>query len=110
MSAVLTLPWGSGRTTGHIIKRQMYGRANCSLLRRVLLELTSTGPLPVAASAARPRRPPRPARQGPTHVYRCPYCRKTFNRRTMDSSLNPHNDPRGYPCPGRVGVCVRTNY
>jgi len=76
---------------------------------RYFVELTSTGPLPVAPSVIRPRRPVRPARQGPTYVYRCPYCRKTFNRKTMDSSLKPHNNPRGYPCPGRVGVYVRTN-
>jgi hypothetical protein len=76
---------------------------------RYFVELTSTGPLPVAPSTANPR-PASSDRQGPTYVYRCSVCRKTFNRRTMDNSLNPHKNPRGYPCPGRVGIYVRTNY
>jgi predicted nucleotidyltransferase component of viral defense system len=76
---------------------------------RYFVELTSTGPLPVAPSTANPR-PASPGRQALTYVYRCAVCRKTFNRRTMDSSLNPHKNPRGYPCPGRTGIYVRTNY
>ena len=82
---------------------------------RYAVELTSAGPLAVAPSTAMPRiastrRTPRARQQGPTYVYRCTVCRKTFNRRTMDGSLNPHKNPRGYPCPGRVGVYVRTKY
>jgi predicted nucleotidyltransferase component of viral defense system len=73
---------------------------------RYTVELTSTGPLPVP--------PPTPsasfAYHGPTYVFRCPYCHKTFNRRTMDYSLNPHKDRRGYPCPGRTGSYLRTKY
>jgi predicted nucleotidyltransferase component of viral defense system len=82
---------------------------------RYAVELTSAGPLAVAPSTAMPRiastrRTPRARQQGPTYVYRCTVCRKTFNRRTMDGSLNPHKNPRNYPCPGRVGVYVRTKY
>ena len=47
---------------------------------------------------------------GPTYVFRCTVCRRTFERKTMDSSLNAHKHPRGYECPGRVGVYVRTKY
>jgi predicted nucleotidyltransferase component of viral defense system len=82
---------------------------------RYAVELTSTGPLAVALSTAMPRIPSirraaRTARQGPTYVYRCTVCRKTFTRKAMDGSLNPHKNPRGYPCPGRYGVYVRTKY
>jgi Nucleotidyl transferase AbiEii toxin, Type IV TA system/WYL domain len=79
---------------------------------RYTVELTSTGPLHVQPAATHattaPHRPT--AHHGPTYVYRCPYCQKTFNRRTMDSSLNPHKDRHGYPCPGRTGMYVTTKY
>jgi DNA-directed RNA polymerase subunit RPC12/RpoP len=77
---------------------------------RYFVELTSNGPLPVAPSNPGPPRTASPRRQGPTYVYRCSVCGKTFNRRTMDNSLNPHKNPRGYQCPGRVGIYVRTQY
>ncbi len=83
------------------------------------VELTSTGPLNIAPSVAAPLEPrisrtrrvaaTRP-RQGPTYVYRCTVCNRTFNRTTMDGTLNPHKHPRGYECPGRIGVYVRTKY
>ncbi len=92
---------------------------------RYLVELSAEGPLPVtwamrpgaiewparqARSAPRPRAfaPSRGA--GPTYVYRCPGCRKTFDRKTMDGALNPHKNPRGYECYGRYGTYVRTKY
>ncbi len=82
---------------------------------RYAVELTSTGPLAVAPSTVMPRiastrRVARARQQGPIYIYRCTICRKTFNRRTMDGSLNPHKNPRGYQCPGRFGVYVRTKY
>ena len=81
---------------------------------RYAVELTAIGPLAVAPSIAMPRVPriraPRARHQGPKYVYRCTVCRKTFNKRTMDGNLNPHKNPRGYPCPGRYGVYVRTKY
>jgi hypothetical protein len=74
-----------------------------------------TGPLAVAPSSAKPRirgtrraTTSRPER--PIYIYRCTVCRKTFTRRTMDGSLKSHKHPRGYECPGRVGVYVRTKY
>jgi hypothetical protein len=59
---------------------------------RYAVELTSTGPLAVAPSTAMPRiaSPRRAARtrhQGPTYIYRCTICRKTFNRTTMNVSM-----------------------
>lgn len=82
---------------------------------RYMVEITSAGALPVSVAAAParvskpPRSTPRPS-AGPTHVYRCIACRKTFTRRTMDGSLNAHKTARGYPCVGRTGVYVRTKY
>lgn len=49
-------------------------------------------------------------RTGPTYVYRCPYCNKTFERTKMDGKLNPHKDKSGYPCGGRHGVYETTRY
>ena len=82
---------------------------------RYAVELTSTGALAIAPSTATPRIPSmrraaRTTRQGPTYIYRCTVCRKTFNRKAMDGSLTPHKNPRGHPCPGRHGVYVRTKY
>lgn len=82
---------------------------------RYAVELTSTGPLSVAPSAATPRMPrmgrlARTGHQGPTYVYRCTVCGKTFNRKRMDGSLNPHKNRQGSPCHGRYGVYVRTKY
>jgi hypothetical protein len=82
------------------------------------VELTSTGPLNVAPSTATPRmarlprirRASRTRASGPTYVYRCPVCKKTFNRKTMDSKLNAHKNRNGYPCYGRSGTYVRTKW
>lgn len=92
---------------------------------RYLVELTSDGPLTVAPAAARPsrerttRHQPQTARapraapvrsEGPTYVYRCPVCGKTFNRKTMDGKLNSHKNARGYDCYGTYGTFVKTKY
>jgi len=82
---------------------------------RYAVELTSTGPLTVAPSAAIPRNPrigrsARTRHQGPTYVYRCTVCGKTFNKRRMDGSLNSHKNRQGSPCYGRYGAYVRTKY
>ncbi len=94
-----------------------------SFTPRYLVELSSEGPMPIAASAARPsvarsnpfgvraapRRAPVPS-GGPTYVYRCTVCGKTFDRKTMDGTLNPHKNRQGYPCHGSSGVYVKTKY
>jgi hypothetical protein len=83
---------------------------------RYAVELTSTGPLTVAPSTAMPRLPrirriaTRTRHQGPTYVYRCTVCGKTFNKKRMDGALNPHKNRRGSPCYGRYGAYVRTKY
>jgi predicted nucleotidyltransferase component of viral defense system len=93
---------------------------------RYLVELTPSGAVPIAPpvsragavknqglglrSAGRTRRATSFSSGGPVHIFRCPLCRKTFKRRSMDGSLNSHKHPQGYPCPGRTGTFVRTKY
>lgn len=92
-----------------------------SFAPRYLIELTPEGPLPVASTSssgvagrlrtsARRASPVSVHHQGPTHVFRCTVCNRTFERKSMDGALNPHKGRNGYPCPGRVGVYVRTTY
>lgn len=97
-----------------------------SFAPRYLVELSAEGPLPVPATAARAvsmARPHREARsvprartfvparrEGPTYVYRCTVCGKTFNRKTMDGTLKRHKNPGGHDCYGTYGVYVRTKY
>lgn len=64
-----------------------------------------------------PRRRPPGRRQvsvrqttGPTYVYRCPMCDKTFKRKTMNGKLNPHKDKSGWNCMGCMGMYERTDY
>jgi predicted nucleotidyltransferase component of viral defense system len=81
------------------------------------VELTSTGPLNVAPSMAMPRMS-RIVRtlaatgrsQGPTYVFRCSVCGKTFNRKKMNGTLNAHKNRSGSQCYGRYGTYVRTKY
>ncbi|MES0446701.1 MAG: nucleotidyl transferase AbiEii/AbiGii toxin family protein [Desulfobacterales bacterium] len=47
---------------------------------------------------------------GPKYVIECPYCSKKFNRKKMNTRLNPHKDKNGYPCSGRNGYLVDTKY
>jgi hypothetical protein len=54
-------------------------------------------------------RPPR-SKTGPTHVYECPYCHKTFRHSKPDSRLGPHKTPAGWTCSGRSGYLVDTRY
>ena len=93
---------------------------------RYLVELTPRGAVPVAPPVSRAstvqdrgfglRKPGRTRRVGifssggPVYLFRCPHCRKTFERKSMDASLNAHKNPRGYPCTGRLGTFVRTKY
>jgi predicted nucleotidyltransferase component of viral defense system len=100
---------------------------NQSFTPRYLVELSTEGPLPVASSLVRPSsigrfaqqsRPSSNARSlaparsdGPTYVYRCATCGKTFNRKSMDSTLNRHkNGKTGFDCFGTYGTYVKTKY
>jgi DNA-directed RNA polymerase subunit RPC12/RpoP len=82
---------------------------------RYAVELTSIGALNVMPSMAMPRMPRigrtgRTRSQGPTYVYRCTACGKTFNKKKMSGTLNAHKNRQGYPCYGRYGAYLRTKY
>jgi predicted nucleotidyltransferase component of viral defense system len=40
---------------------------------------------------------------GMSYTFACGLCGKAFKRSTYDSTLNPHKNKQGWPCPGRVG-------
>ena len=92
---------------------------------RYAIELNSTGPI----SAPQTRRalglvPASPRRTrhasswsagpkmafGPSYIFRCSVCGKTFTHKSYDAVLNSHKDKRGYPCSGRVGIYVKTRF
>ena len=51
------------------------------------------------------------AASGPTYVFKCTVCGKTFNRKSYDAKLNKHKNKRsGYECYGTIGIFVRTKY
>ena len=47
---------------------------------------------------------------GPTHIFRCAVCGKTFKRQSFDATLNPHKNKNGSPCYGTYGTFVKTTY
>lgn len=93
---------------------------------RYVVELTPVGSIsaPPTVRQSSPFSAPRmsapqPARRissgfktnyGHKYVFECMYCGKKFTRGSHDSSLNPHKDKNGYPCPGRTGIYVDTKY
>lgn len=93
-----------------------------SFTPRYLVEITSAGYLPVHQLTRRPdagsgsqfssgaQRHRGSIGSGPTYVFRCGICGKTFRRKSMDLNLNPHKHPQGFQCAGRVGTFVRTEY
>ena len=106
----------SGEHRSYRVDR-MHGATVTSLvfMPRYEVELTSTGPLTVAPSIAMPRVPSmrravRARHQGPTYVYRCTVCGKTFNKKSMNASLNPHKNRQRLPCYGGFEIYVRTKY
>lgn len=92
---------------------------------RFSVELKDGGPV-FAPSIARGSRPvpnvgKRPVRRStprrsksrskrPIYVFRCLVCGKIFRRSSYSASLNPHKGKEGWPCPGRAGSFVRTDY
>jgi predicted nucleotidyltransferase component of viral defense system len=47
---------------------------------------------------------------GPKYIFRCMTCGKQFTRKSYDASLNQHKNKQGYPCFGRIGTYIRTEY
>jgi hypothetical protein len=94
-----------------------------SFAPRYPIELTPTGPQSIPRTpsssggivarraAPAPKRAFRAASSGgPTYVFRCPVCGKTFNRKTYDGALNPHKNKSGFACYGTYGAHVKTTY
>lgn len=69
-----------------------------SFLPRYVIELTESGPVPVVQSTAQPsskrssgsRQKAFSSSPGPTYVFRCNVCRKTFERKSMDGTLRQY--------------------
>lgn len=65
----------------------------------------------VRQQRSRSFQPVRPqASGGPKYVFRCTVCGKTFIRSSHDGTLNEHKNKQGYPCFGRFGTYVKTQY
>ena len=95
-----------------------------SFTARYVVQLTETG-IQTVPNVARPVtaardvfRAPKPFTAkaksgiggGPKYTFRCTACGKTFTRSTYDGALNEHKNKQGYPCFGRFGVYVKTQY
>lgn len=87
---------------------------NQSFAPKYQIELTPSGPLIAPATvrtaenpwrqAPAPRRSTGSAWGKTTYLYRCPTCRKRFERTSKDATLRAHKNPAGYPCGGRHGI------
>lgn len=44
------------------------------------------------------------------YIYECRHCGRQFPHATRNSSLRKHNDEYGYPCSGRSGTYLGTNF
>ncbi|MBW1702126.1 MAG: nucleotidyl transferase AbiEii/AbiGii toxin family protein [Deltaproteobacteria bacterium] len=110
----------SGKNRNYRIDRiQGAEVTNETFIPRYTIELTPSGPI----SAPRLTRTSsglsysgstglrhRKSSFGPTYVIECLYCGKKFNRKKMNTRLNPHKDQNGYPCSGRNGYLADTKY
>lgn len=63
---------------------------------------------PVRPPQRRPRQRRHPS--GPTYIYKCARCGRQFPRKTRYSTLKPHKNRHGRPCPGRFARFVRMRY
>ena len=91
---------------------------------KYLIELTPAGPLHAPATTrrlvstaspitARPRRTSKKVRSGsggPTYIFKCTVCGKSFRRKSYDAALNHHKNKQGYPCYGGFGAFVKSEY
>ncbi len=77
------------------------------------IELTAAGPIhaPETERISARRATSRSRNSnGPTYVVECPYCDRTFRRKTNSTTLKAHKDKDGYPCSGRHGHLIDTTY
>jgi predicted nucleotidyltransferase component of viral defense system len=101
---------GAAATQEHFVPRYAIEFSASGSLSAPATAQRASGLHSVRTSARRaPRRSKTPA-YGPKYVFRCNVCGKKFTRKSHDSSLNPHKNKQGYPCPGRIGMYVTTKY
>lgn len=88
---------------------------------RYVVELTTSGPISAPPIARRtsgfetigPRRTKsrrRTPSYGPKYIFKCTLCGRQFTRKSYNSSLRPHKNKRGYPCPSRIGMYITMKY
>lgn len=121
----------SGKPRSYLVDRILGVKATqTSFTPRYPIELTPSGPQRIPrtarASSASPfgaggtqivqRSPTRRAARstgfkaasGPTYVFKCTVCGKTFNKKNYDAALNKHKHKRtGFQCHGTIGMFVR---
>ena len=116
----------TGESRSYRIDRIMGAAATRqSFTPKFAVELTDGGPLVAPELQSVPRSASRisrlPARRstnvrsafataGPTHIFKCTVCGKTFRRKNFDGALNPHKNKNGSPCYGTYGTFVKTDY
>jgi predicted nucleotidyltransferase component of viral defense system len=85
-----------------------------SFTPRYAIELTTAGPLSIPSTASRATSSaPRwhfGGSTGRTYVIQCTICGRRFNRKSYDTSLNPHKNKSGYGCFSRTGIMVEAKY
>lgn len=80
---------------------------NRTFIPRHQIELTPTGPVPIPHTSMSATQTPSRVRRrsavvgGPTYIYECTSCGKSFRRKRQSTRLRKHNDKDGYPCWGR---------
>ncbi len=73
---------------------------------RFRVEFTASGATYAPPQRTRPRSTTTPSRSSTPYRVECTYCGKVFARKKPSTKINPHKDPDGYPCPGRVGIAL----
>ena len=67
------------------------------------IEFPAAGPLAAPPVSTTTRPSFGRAASEPRYVLECSRCGRTFPRTTRDTSIRPHKDSNGWPCPGRRG-------
>jgi len=89
-----------------------------SFAPRYAVELTSSGPLSIPrAQSGRPygsnlerSQSFSPHSHGIRYVHECVACGRRFAHKTNSTTLKPHKDKGGSPCPGRRGMLVDSRF
>jgi len=100
----------SGHRSYRVDKMQAAVATTTPFTPRAAIEFSAQGPLRASLQSRRiggypstRRRPANPARTGPTYLYQCNRCGRTFEHLTRNTTLRAHKDASGGRCPGRTG-------